>query len=174
MKAKNKTEIAAKIKLFVMDVDGTLTDAKVYYSARGEELRKFSIRDGMGIELLRQGGIEPAILTSEKSGIVTARAEKLKIEHCILGSRNKKKSLTELAEKLNIELESIAYIGDDINDLQAMQTAGYSACPADASVKIKEISDYICQSSGGNGAVREFAELILVNQNKSIILPENW
>jgi YrbI family 3-deoxy-D-manno-octulosonate 8-phosphate phosphatase len=157
-----------------MDVDGTLTDAKVYYSKNGEELKKFSIRDGMGIELLKKAGILSAIITSENSQIVIARANKLKIEHFTLGSRNKKNDLILMSEKLNVSLEEIAYIGDDVNDLQALKIAGLSACPADSVSSIIGVSHYVCKQNGGDGAVRELIELILLNQEKSILLPENW
>ncbi len=167
-------EKAKKIKLFVMDVDGTLTDGKVYYSANGEELKKFSIIDGMGIELLKKAGIEIGIITAEQSNIVKARASKLNIKYVILNSRNKKKALTDLASSLNLSLQEIAYIGDDINDLQVMQIVGLSGCPFDANSFIKDISDYQCKNVGGDGAVREFAELILTSQNKKITLNENW
>ncbi len=163
-----------RIKLLVMDVDGTLTDGTVLYSKNGEELKRFSIIDGMGVELLRRAGIEAAIITSENSAIVTARAAKLKIKKIILGSRDKKRALTDLSEKMNLDLENIAYIGDDVNDYYALQTAGVGACPHNSSKEVKYVCDYICQSKGGEGAVREFAELILLSQNKSVILPENW
>lgn len=174
MLKKNIIEKAFDIKLFVMDVDGTLTNGKVYYSANGEELKKFSIRDGMGIELLKLAGIELAIITSENSNIVKARASKLKIENLILGSRNKKSSLIELTDTLKLNLNNVAYIGDDVNDIPALELAGISGCPADATDEVKKVSDYVCAVKGGEGAVREFAEMILKNQNKSITLPENW
>jgi YrbI family 3-deoxy-D-manno-octulosonate 8-phosphate phosphatase len=163
-----------KIKLVVMDVDGTLTDAKVYYSRNGEELKSFSIRDGMGIDLLRLNGIAPAIMTSEDSQIVTARAKKLKIEHVILGAHRKDVHLRELSEKTGIPLSDIAFLGDDINDLPAMEIAGLSICPADAHELVKSNVNYICSRNGGNGAAREMAELILTVQNKPITLPGNW
>ncbi|MCX7737045.1 MAG: HAD-IIIA family hydrolase [Candidatus Kapabacteria bacterium] len=163
-----------KIKFFVMDVDGTLTNGKVFYSKNGEELKIFSIRDGMGIELLRRGGIEIGIITSEHSPIVEARANKLKIKNLILGSRNKKKDLNDLLNQLPFDSSETAFIGDDVNDIEVMKFVGLSACPSDSNKNVKEIADYICSKPGGEGAVREFAELILINQNKSIILPENW
>ena len=162
-----------KIKLLIMDVDGTLTDSAMFYSKNGEELKRFSTRDGMGITLLQLGGIDSAIITSENSDIALARANKLKIHHIILGSHNKINSIIELAEKLSISLENIAYIGDDVNDAQAMKICGATACPNDAVNHIKQIVDYICSHNGGNGAVREFAELILESQNKQLTLPEN-
>ena len=168
------TEKLKKIKMLVMDVDGTLTNGKVFYSKNGEEVKVFSIRDGMGIELLRKGGIMTAIITSESSEIVTARANKLKIEHVILGSRNKKQDLSDLSMKVGISIDCIAFIGDDINDIQAMQVAGIGACPKDSTEQVLMIADYICTYDGGNGAVRELAEKILLSQNKQITLPESW
>ena len=164
----------SKIKMIVMDVDGTMTDGTVYYSKNGEELKRFSIRDGMGIGLLRNGGIISAIMTSEDSPIVTARAKKLKIDHVVLGSRNKTQDLTELAARTGFKLEEIAFIGDDVNDIQAMQAAGFSACPNNSVLHVKEVADYLCSQNGGDGAVREVAELILISQNKQITLPESW
>ena len=174
MAEKKFVEKAKRIKLVVMDIDGTLTDGTVYYSAKGEDLKRFSIRDGMGIELLKLAGIEIAIMTSENSNIVRARASKLNIRNLILGSKNKKKSLTELSEHLSIGLDGIAYIGDDVNDIPALEIAGLSACPSDAVKKVRNKCDYVCSKKGGNGAVRELAELILINQNKSITLPDDW
>lgn len=163
-----------EIKLLVMDVDGTLTDAAMYYSDDGEALKRFSTRDGMGITLLKRGGIKSAIVTSEDSAISEKRALKLRIDHIFLMCHNKTDAVKELAEKLSISLENIAYIGDDINDGPVMKIVGVSACPADASRTILEIADYVCRFDGGNGAVREFIELILESQNKSITLTENW
>ncbi|TAL71138.1 MAG: HAD-IIIA family hydrolase [Bacteroidetes bacterium] len=160
--------------MLVMDVDGTLTNAKVYYSGNGEELKEFSIRDGMGIVLLKIAGIIPAIITSENSKIVSARAAKLKIRNIVLGSRNKKKDLIDLSGKLKLSLENVAYIGDDVNDLHAIEISGVSACPSDAIESVKKKVNYVCKNSGGNGAVREFIDRILKSQNKSLLLNENW
>ncbi len=162
-----------KIRLVVMDVDGTLTDGKVYYSKNGEELKSFSIRDGMGIELLHQNGIATGIITTETSQIVTARAMKLKIEHVILGSKNKLKDLISLCDEIGLTLDEVAFIGDDINDIQALQSAGFSACPDDAIKYVKDKVDYISAYNGGNGAVREIIELILEAQNKKITYEES-
>ncbi len=174
MDSKTLNKKLAHIKLLVMDVDGTLTNSKVYYSSKGEELKEFSIRDGMGIELLKNAGIKTAIITSENSQIVTSRASKLKIENIILGSRNKKKDLLDLSEKLSLSLDNIAYIGDDVNDLHAMEISGVAACPVDAVPSVKKKVHYVCKKGGGNGAVREFIEKIIIVQNKSLLLPENW
>ena len=163
-----------KIKVLVMDVDGTLTNSTVYYSRNGEEMKRFSLRDGMGIELLHKAGIKTAILTSENSPIIISRATKLKIGSVMLGSRNKKHSLEEYAHNSKLSLDEIAYAGDDVNDLQAMSIAGLAACPNDAVNSIKEVAHLILNKNGGYGAVRELAELILTTQNKPITLPESW
>lgn len=154
-------EKLSKIKLVAMDVDGTLTDGAMYYSAKGEQLKRFSTRDGMGIMLLQEYGIKTAIITSENTEIVTSRAKKLNIEDVILGSKEKDGEIKQLAKKHNLSLDEIAYIGDDINDISALKIVGLSACPQDASDFVKDVAIYICDSSGGNGAVRELAELIL-------------
>lgn len=164
----------SKVKLLVMDVDGTLTDGAMYYSASGEELKRFSTRDGMGITLLQKSGIKTAIVTSEASQIALKRGEKLKIDKIILGSKDKTSSLEELCKYFEINIEEIAYIGDDVNDLHAMKMAGISACPGDSVESIKKIADFICIANGGNGAVRELCEKILKAQEKPTILTENW
>jgi len=168
------TERLSKIKMLVMDVDGTLTDSSMYYSAAGEELKRFSTRDGMGITLLKKAGILTAIITSENSPIASSRASKLKIDDVILGSHDKSNSFKELAAKFNLNLNQMAYIGDDINDEYVMKIAGFTACPNDSVSIIKNISDYICNANGGYGAVREFAEMILLAQKKEINIHEQW
>lgn len=174
MSDREVRELLSRVKLLVMDVDGTLTDGKVYYSVRGEELKVFSIRDGMGIGLMNIAALPTAIITSEDTEIVTARAKKLNIQHVILGSRDKEKDLRSLAAKLNIELQEIAYIGDDINDIPALQISGIAACPNNAVESVKSICNFIAKSDGGNGAVRELIEAILLSKNLSIYLPDNW
>lgn len=168
------TQRLSKIKLLAMDVDGTLTDSAMYFSARGEEMKRFSTRDGMGITLLHKCNIDTAILTSENSPIVTARANKLSIKNVILNCHDKSTAIRELAEKLQLDLSEVAFIGDDINDEHIMKIVGFSACPADSVEIIKSTADYICKFDGGNGAVREFAEQILTSQNKSISIQEQW
>jgi YrbI family 3-deoxy-D-manno-octulosonate 8-phosphate phosphatase len=163
-----------EIQLLVLDVDGTLTDGGMYYSAEGDVLKRFYVQDGMGITLLQRAGIKIALLTSESSPIVKARALKLKIEHVILGCKAKRQALLDLAQKLEIPLHRIAYMGDDVNDEAPMQIAGIAACPSDAVSVIQKVADYICQAQGGKGAVREFAEKILEAQGKSNTLPEVW
>lgn len=151
-----------KIKIVLTDNDGVLTDTGVYYSEKGEEFKRFSIRDGMGVERLRKhAGIETIIITGEKSGSVKARAEKLKIKEYYLGVKHKTEILPEVLKKNNITPENIAFIGDDVNDLEIMKQVGFAASPSDGMDFIKDISDYVCINRSGNGAFRELAELII-------------
>jgi len=159
MHLKEKLE---KIKLVLTDNDGVLTDTGVYYSEKGEEFKRYSIRDGMGVERLKKhAGIETVIITGEKSGSVKSRAHKLNIEEYYLGVKHKTEILPEVLKKNNITPENIAFIGDDVNDLEIMKQVGLSASPSDGMDFIKHISDYICKNRSGNGAFRELAELII-------------
>lgn len=156
---------ARQIRLLLTDCDGVLTDGGVYYSAQGEEMKRFSIRDGMGVERLRKlAGVEVGIITGETSGAVQRRAEKLNITELHLGTKNKIEVLTKILAQHNLHPEQVAYIGDDTNDLAVMQRVGLSACPADALYFVKDIAHYICQNQGGHGAFREFAEVIIAAQ----------
>ncbi|MEJ2492990.1 MAG: HAD-IIIA family hydrolase [Ignavibacteriaceae bacterium] len=162
---KDKIE---KIKVIITDNDGVLTDTGVYYSEKGEELKRFSIRDGMGVERLRKHcNIETIIMTGENSSSVKSRAEKLKIEEYYLGIKNKVDVLEEVKFKNLITEENIAFIGDDVNDLDIMKLVGLSAAPADAMSYAKEVADFVCQAKSGNGAFREFAELIIAFKSKN-------
>lgn len=162
------------IKLVVLDVDGTMTDGGMYYTAEGEVMKRFHVHDGMGINLLHRAGIKVAILTADKSALINARAKKLNIEYVILGCKAKKSALEELSSKLALSLEQIAYIGDDINDEGAMRISGISVCPANALPVIRSLADYTCSLPGGHGAIREFSEMVLEAQNLPNTLPEDW
>jgi len=153
---------ARKIKLVLTDNDGVLTDTGVYYSERGEEFKRFSIRDGMGVERLRNlFNIETGIITGELSGSIKKRAEKLKITELFLGIKEKHLLLNEVLKRNNLKPENVAFIGDDVNDIELMKLVGLTASPSDGMVDVKSIVDYICTHKGGNGAFREFAELII-------------
>lgn len=157
---------ASKIKLIITDCDGVLTDAGVYYGTNGEEQKKFNMRDGMGVERLRKlANIETAIVTGEASASVKMRAEKLQINELHLFAKDKKVILTEIMSRLQLQAYEVAYIGDDYNDLEVMQLAGLTACPADALPGIKAKADYVCQNKGGEGCFREFAEMIIEVKN---------
>lgn len=165
----NTLEKARKIKLVLTDCDGVLTDTGTYYSANGEEMKRFSIRDGMGTERLRKFcNIDTGIVTGESSGIVTSRAAKLNITEVHLGIKDKVSCVNEICERLNLTLEEIAFIGDDTNDIEIMKIAGLTACPSDATKFVKELADIIVESNGGHGAFRDFAEMIIeANLNKN-------
>ena len=156
-----------KIKIVLTDNDGVLTDTGVYFSAKGEEMKRFSIRDGMGIERMRKyAGVETIIITGEESGSVKARADKLKMTEYYLGIKKKEEIFTEIIKKHNLKSDQVAFVGDDSNDLEVMKLAGFKATPADGMSFIKEIADYICENKGGNGAFREVAELIIAFKTK--------
>jgi len=159
-------EKAKHIKLLITDCDGVLTDAGVYYGENGEVLKKFNIRDGMGVERLRKlTNIETAIITGEISPSVAKRAEKLKITELHLGIKEKLAVLVQIMVNRNLTKNNIAYIGDDVNDIEIMQNVGLTACPSDAISFTKEVADYICENKGGEGCFREFAELIIAAQS---------
>lgn len=153
---------AAKIKLLLTDVDGVLTDTGVYYSAEGEQMKRFSIRDGMGIERLRElCGIETGIITRENTQIVASRAKKLRITELHMGVMEKAAVLEEVCSRRGIKPEEIAYMGDDTNDLDIMAKVGLCTCPNDATKFAKDISHLIVKSNGGYGALRDLCELII-------------
>ncbi len=152
------------IKLFLTDVDGVLTDAGMYYSEKGDELKKFNTHDGKGIERLRNANIKTGIITSEDTEMVKRRAQKLKVDYLYQGHHGKGKLevAKEICEMEGINLEEVAYVGDDINCLDLLSNVGMPACPTNALSKVKEIPEIIqLEKSGGDGVVREFAEFIL-------------
>ncbi len=155
-----------KIKLFLSDVDGTLTDAGMYYGENGEEFKKFNTHDGKGFELLRKAGIKTGIITSENTKIVSNRAKKMKIDYLYqdLEHKGKLEIAKEICKKENISLDEVAYIGDDINCKELLESVGIRACPSNALDTVKDISNIIKLSKkGGDGAVREFVEFFLEN-----------
>jgi N-acylneuraminate cytidylyltransferase len=153
-----------KIKVFLSDVDGTLTDAGMYYSESGEELKKFNTRDGKGFELLKKTGIKVGIITSEDTTIVERRAKKMKLDYLFQGLEHKGKLdvALEICKNEGISLEEIAYIGDDVNCIELLESVGLAACPSDSVLSVKNISNInVMNKKGGDGAVREFSEIIL-------------
>ena len=161
-----KTQPVTKIKLFLTDVDGVLTDGGMYYSETGDELKKFNTRDGMGFHLLREAGIKSGIITTENTQIVERRAAKLKVDYVYQGKNTggKLQTAMEICRKEGITLAEAAYIGDDINCYDLLCNVGMAACPADAVEKIKTIPNIkILRKKGGEGVVREFIEIILGN-----------
>ncbi|MBE6693053.1 MAG: 3-deoxy-D-manno-octulosonate 8-phosphate phosphatase [Ruminococcaceae bacterium] len=150
------------IKLFVMDVDDTLTDGHIYFGDNGEMFKAFHVRDGYAIaHIFPVYGIIPVIITGKSSEIVARRSKELKINEVYQGISDKLTKLKEIADKYNVTPEEIAYIGDDVNDLDCMEYCGLTACPADALDEVLDKVNYVCKRDGGRGAVREFADYVI-------------
>ena len=165
---KVSLKILQAVRLFATDVDGVLTDAGMYYAESGDEWKKFNTRDGMGLKLLQRAGIITAIVTQERTKLVARRAEKLAIPELHQGVLDKLSLVREMAARHGLALSQVAYIGDDINDLETLKHVGFSATPADGMPQIVEVVDYVCQKKGGEGAVREIIEMILAAQAPSL------
>lgn len=153
------------IKMLVMDVDGTLTDGKIYIGPSGELMKAFDVKDGYAIVQLTRQGVIPVIITGRESEIVKNRARELKIEELHQGVENKLECLKQIAMKHVISAEEIAYIGDDKNDLECIKFCGISAAPKNSVDEVLENVNYICKHDGGNGAVREFIEKVINVKN---------
>ncbi|MDD3114379.1 MAG: HAD-IIIA family hydrolase [Anaerovibrio sp.] len=159
-------ERAARIRMVVLDVDGTLTDGRIYIGPEGEAMKEFSVKDGMGITMMHRAGLETAIITGRSSQIVECRAAELKIDRVWQGVKNKHEAWQQLKQEMNLTNREIAYVGDDLNDLSILQQAGLACCTGDARTEVKRFSHVISGYDGGNGAVREIAEFILKAQGK--------
>ncbi len=155
---------AKRIKLLLTDCDGVLTDNGVYYSERGEEMKRFSIRDGMAVERLRAVGVESGIMTGETSGSVQKRADKLRITELHLGIKDKPARLREIMVRTGLAAEEIAFIGDDTNDMEILKLVGLAACPGDATSFARAVADFHCETAGGHGCFREVAEFIIASR----------
>lgn len=153
------------IRWLILDVDGTMTDGGVYLNDHGMETKKFNIKDGAGILLAQQAGIEPVILTGRESGCVRHRAKELGIRYVFQNVRDKKRFLLEFFERQGIQKEEAAYLGDDLNDLASMKLVGTAVCPRDAAKTVRNHCQYVLEARGGEGAVREFVEMILKERN---------
>lgn len=160
----SKRNIHPNIKLFLTDVDGVLTDAGMYYSETGDELKKFNTRDGMGLKLLQKSGIKTGFITTETTNIVTNRAKKLNVDYLYQGKRDggKLSAAQEICNDMGITLKEVAYMGDDINCKEILENVGYAACPFDADESVKSIPGiHIMTKKGGEGCVRELIDIIL-------------
>lgn len=157
------------IKVFFTDIDGTLTDGFTYYSVNGEELKRFNHKDGAGAKLLRDNGIKFGMITTEKSQIVQRRAEKLNADYCFIGVEDKLKYIESVLLSENLKFSDIAFIGDDINDLELLKKAGISFAVNDAMDIIKDNVDFICERNGGSGAFREAVDIIIKNHSNEDI-----
>lgn len=157
----NLAELASGLKLLALDVDGVLTDGSIYYGNAGEEIKAFSIKDGLGIKLLQRAGIRVAIITGRESAIVARRAAELGIEHVIQGREDKLVALQSLCSELQLELSQCAYMGDDLPDLAAVRAAGLGLSVEDAAAPVRKAAVWVSSCRGGAGAVREACEMIL-------------
>ncbi len=153
-----------QIRLLALDVDGVLTDGSVTYDSAGHELKSFNIKDGLGLKLLRDAGMVLAIITGRTSPMVDRRARELGIDHIIQGREDKLVALRTLCDQLGLSREQVAYMGDDLPDLSAIEWSGLGAAPADAHVYVRAHADWISTLPGGKGAVRELAEHLLARE----------
>ena len=150
-----------KIEILLTDVDCVLTDCGMYYDKRGDSMKKFHTRDGMAVTLLRKKSIPTIIVTKEKTIIVRKWAKRMKVYKTYDGIIDKVSILSKICKTFNVKSEQIAYIGDDVNDLELLKSVGFSAVPNDAISEAKIIADYICKTNGGNGVLREIADLVI-------------
>lgn len=158
---QNLAAAARRVRLLVLDVDGVLTDGRLHYTASGEEMKSFSVLDGLGIKLLRQQGIQVAIITARRSPALERRVGELGIEHCIQGREDKLQALAELLARTGITLAETAYIGDDLPDLAAITAVGLGMTVANASPDVAQRARWQSSARGGEGAVREACEMLL-------------
>lgn len=168
------TELARDIKLVLFDVDGVLTEGLVTYSSSGEELKSFHIHDGLGLKWLRDSGIQIGIITGRVSPMVERRATELKFDHVVQGREDKVVAARTLAAQLNLAPKHIAYMGDDMPDLAAIQWAGLGLAPANAQSMVRAHADYVSTARGGQGAVREVCEAILTAQSKLAAIQQRY
>jgi len=150
-----------KIKLVLTDVDGVLTDGGMYYSEDGDIMKKFHARDGMGVNILLRNNIPTVIITKEKTKFVQHWAKKMKVKKLFDGVDRKEKVLEKICMQFNVELDELAFIGDDVNDIEIMKKVGVAFVPRDAVKEVKDLADNICKLNGGGGVLREVADLIL-------------
>ena len=150
-----------KIEILLTDVDCVLTDCGMYYDKRGDSMKKFHARDGMAVTLLRKKSIPTIIVTKEKTIIVRKWAKRMKVYKTYDGIVDKVSILSKICKTFNVKSEQVAYIGDDVNDLELLKSVGFSAVPNDAISEAKIIADYICKTNGGNGVLREIADLVI-------------
>ena len=162
----NVIEAAKKIKLLLLDVDGVLTDGRLYYGNSGEEMKAFNIQDGLGIKLLQKGYIQVGIITGRVSALLQRRADELSINPVVQGREDKLTALNELLQTLDVQMDEIAFMGDDLPDLAVIRRVGLGITPANGSATLAEQAHWQTSKHGGQGAVREAAEMILEAQGK--------
>jgi 3-deoxy-D-manno-octulosonate 8-phosphate phosphatase (KDO 8-P phosphatase) len=163
---------ARRVKMLIMDVDGTLTDGAVFVLPDGEEVKSYNVKDGLAILLAHLAGLKTAIITGKSSKSLEKRAEKLRVAEVHQGILNKRLALEEILRRHQLAAEDVAYIGDDLGDLEVIKAVGLAAAVADAHPEVKQHCHFICRELGGRGAVREFIEFILAAQDKWASLEE--
>ena len=165
----------ASIELVVLDVDGVLTDGGLWYGHGTELIKRFDVRDGLGIRLLQEAGLEVAFLSGGQSGATEVRAQQLGIRHCMVGAKDKRAALAGLRQHLGVSTEQIAFLGDDLNDLAVKGAVGLLVATADAAEPLRKRADAVLSKTGGNGAARELAERLLRARGLwSQICNEGW
>lgn len=167
LSAETLTASLQKIKLLALDVDGVLTDGTIYISPAGEVFKGFNAKDGMGISCALRNNLQIAVITGRQSPIVERRCEELGIKLFMQGVKDKRLALQQMAQKLGLTREEIAYMGDDLNDIPAFKASGLNFVPADGSIEVLAVADIITKAKGGCGAVREAITMILAAQ-------DNW
>lgn len=161
MSAVAVLERARRVRLLCVDVDGVLTDAGMYYGADGEVLKRFHTRDGMGLARLRDAGVAVAIISGEEHGIIHARAAKLRIDDVYCASADKLAAVRQLSDRDGLAMDEVAFIGDDVNDLPALERVGFPCAVADAMPSVRRCAAYVTSKRGGEGAVREVCEIVI-------------
>ena len=163
------------IRLLVLDVDGVLTDGQIYINSNGDEIKKFNVKDGLGIKLLQESNIEIALVSGGSPKSAIHRADKLKIKNCFFDVKDKRNIVSKLIKIMKLEKHQVLYIGDDLNDLCVKNIVGIFATPKDAIKIVKNKADLVLSKKGGDGAIREIADLILKDkQNYKKILLDGW
>ena len=162
----NTAELANKIKLIIFDVDGVLTDGGLYFTEDGAEFKRFNSLDGHGIKMLKDNGVEVAVITARDSKTVAYRMKNLGIANFYQGQSDKVVAFSDLLQKLNLSADAVAYVGDDVIDLPVMTKVGFSIAVANAHDMVKQHADLTTKNSGGHGAVREVCDFILKAQGK--------
>lgn len=155
-----KARLAA-LRLVSFDCDGVMTDGGLFYAADGSELRRFNVRDGLGIKMLMAAGVEVAFISASKTSAIVHRAKALGVNHCLVGAEDKIAVLEELCSRIDVPFERVAHVGDDLNDIPLLKVVGVPITVADAVEDVRVLAHYVSHRKGGDAAVREIADLIL-------------
>lgn len=169
-KRQNLIEKCNRIKLILTDVDGVLTDGGMYYSKRCDIIKKFNVKDGMGVNILLRNGIKTVIITKEKSRIVEKWGKEMNVSKILMNVKKKELEMGKICKRFKVKSEEVAFIGDDVNDIELMKKVGFAVTPNDAVDIAKKSADFICKKDGGKGAFRELVDLILTKKSHGRII----